>query len=106
MTAVEKKGKKFNTMETQCIDPNDWDHPEFKPMTAWRVDRMKDMTYTQLWFLIREHKVDKASPNLSCPRRPLNVISKVHTECPSESYFVGSFKPLNNSYLLLRCCAI
>ena len=75
--AKEKKGKKFNTMESQVIDPNDWDHPEFRPMTAWRVDRMKDMTYTQLWFLIREHQIDKVSYQIT-PSQPLHSLLELH----------------------------
>ena len=62
MTAVVgpaplKKDKKINVMESQVLDPAAYDNPEFEVVTAWRPDRLKRLTYTQLWFLIQEHKV-------------------------------------------------
>ena len=44
-------------MESQVPDPALYDNPEFEVVTAWRTDRLRRLTYTQLWFLIQEHKV-------------------------------------------------
>lgn len=44
-------------MESQVLDPAAYDNPEFEVVTAWRPDRLKCLTYTQLWFLIQEHKI-------------------------------------------------
>ena len=52
-----KKDKKIDVMESQVLDPAAYDNPEFEVVTAWRPDRLKRLTYTQLWFLIREHKI-------------------------------------------------
>ena len=56
-----KKDKKINVMESQVLDPAAYDNPEFEVVTAWRTDRLKRLTYTQLWFLIREHKVKQVN---------------------------------------------
>jgi hypothetical protein len=40
-------------------DPAVWDNLKRPPQTAWRVDRMKNMTYTQFWQLVKERRVDK-----------------------------------------------
>ena len=40
------------------------------PQTAWRTDRMKDMTYTQFWHLVRERRVDKVGSFLGQIDRP------------------------------------
>lgn len=61
-----KKPKKIDVLESRVPDPNGWDSPEFGPMTAWRTDRMKDMTYSQLWLLIKERRVDQVSSILLC----------------------------------------
>lgn len=41
------------------MDPAAYDNPEFEVVTAWRTDRLKRLTYTQLWFLIQEHKIEQ-----------------------------------------------
>lgn len=49
---------------TQSVvqDPAAWDDLKVQPQTAWRVDRMKNMTYTQFWQLVKERRVDKVRP--------------------------------------------
>jgi hypothetical protein len=42
-------------------DPAAWENVKVQPQTAWRVDRMKNMTYTQFWQLVKERRVDKVS---------------------------------------------
>ena len=64
-----KKAKKVNQLETQVVDPASFDSPEAKPVTAWRVDRLKKISYTQLWFLIKERKVKKVRFSLHAGTR-------------------------------------
>lgn len=68
---TRKKPKKVDVMKSQVPDPAAWDTPEFEPVTRWRVDRMKDLTYTQLWFLIKERKVDHVRSPFACLRHRL-----------------------------------
>ncbi len=53
---------------TQSIvqDPAAWDNVKVQPQTAWRVDRMRNMTYTQFWQLVKERRVDKVSVEQHC----------------------------------------
>ncbi len=46
-------------------DPRAWDNVKVPPQTAWRLDRMKNMTYTQFWQLVKERRVDQASAALA-----------------------------------------
>ncbi|BDA40994.1 ATP-dependent zinc metalloprotease FTSH, chloroplastic [Coccomyxa sp. Obi] len=57
--APKKKGKKVDVTESLVQDPAAWDNVKVQPQTAWRVDRMKNMTYTQFWQLVKERRVDK-----------------------------------------------
>ncbi len=57
----------MDVTESFVQDPAAWDNVKVQPQTAWRVDRMKNMTYTQFWQLVKERRVDKVSPQaLSC----------------------------------------
>ncbi|KFM27035.1 ATP-dependent zinc metalloprotease FTSH 1, chloroplastic [Auxenochlorella protothecoides] len=46
------------------------------PMTAWRTDKLADLTYTQFWTLVRERAVEKAT--YSDDRRSLYVTLNEH----------------------------
>ncbi len=59
--APKKKGKKMDVLESAVTDPRVWDELENPRQTAWRIDRMKNMTYTQFWQLVKERRVDKVS---------------------------------------------
>mmetsp|Transcript_28408 Transcript_28408/g.50750 ORF Transcript_28408/g.50750 Transcript_28408/m.50750 type:complete len:912 (-) Transcript_28408:144-2879(-) len=62
---TKKKGKKVEDLHKSVVDP-----PENTPIdekdvlladvrTAWRTDKLREMTYTQFWILTREGRVDK-----------------------------------------------
>ncbi|KAK9810298.1 hypothetical protein WJX72_008286 [[Myrmecia] bisecta] len=65
--AEQKKGKRWDPNKSVVADPNSIPLPgEPSPIpgariagTAWRVDKLKEMTYTQFWHLIREGRIDK-----------------------------------------------
>lgn len=59
--APKKKGKKLDWLKSFVPDPKVWDSVKVPPQTAWRLDRMKNMTYTQFWQLVKERRVDQAS---------------------------------------------
>ena len=48
-------------LKSQVTDPGVYDKLENPPQTAWRIDRMKNMTYTQFWQLVKERRVDKVT---------------------------------------------
>lgn len=64
--APKKLGKKVDITKSQVADPGAWDAVKVAPQTAWRTDRMKNMTYTQFWQLVNERRVDKV-PLVSSP---------------------------------------
>ncbi|KAK9813430.1 hypothetical protein WJX73_008508 [Symbiochloris irregularis] len=58
----EKKGKKVDRLESRVPDPANWDTAEAQVppvQTLWKPEKMKKLTYTQFWNLVKEHKVDK-----------------------------------------------
>lgn len=57
--APKKKGKAVDVLKSQVTDPGVYDKLDAPPQTAWRIDRMKNMTYTQFWQLVKERRVDK-----------------------------------------------
>ena len=59
-----KKGKKVNRKESRVPDPAKWDTAEQQSppvQTLWKPDKMKKLTYTQFWNLVREGKVEQVS---------------------------------------------
>lgn len=73
----------MDPLKSQVPDPGAWDAVKVAPQTAWRTDRMKNMTYTQFWQLVQERRVDKvgglvAASVLSGPR-PMLLILWGHT---------------------------
>ena len=54
----KKKGKKIDVLKSQVPDPNEWEGDDLTS-TEWRNDRMRAMTYTQFWQLIKERRVEK-----------------------------------------------
>ena len=54
----------MDVTESLVQDPAAWDNVKVQPQTAWRVDRMKNMTYTQFWQLVKERRVDKVSARI------------------------------------------
>ena len=52
-------------LKSAVTDPGVYDNLTNLPQTAWRIDRMKNMTYTQFWQLVKERRVDKV-PCLAC----------------------------------------
>ena len=61
--APKKKGKKMDVTKSLVRDPNevpDAKSPELEVVvTAWRPDKLKDMTYTQFWQLISERQIER-----------------------------------------------
>ena len=57
--APKKLGKRVDVLKSQVPDPAAWDAVKVPPQTAWRTDRMRNMTYTQFWQLVNERRVDK-----------------------------------------------
>ena len=51
----------MDVLKSQVTDPGVYDKQENPPQTAWRIDRMKNMTYTQFWQLVKERRVDKVT---------------------------------------------
>lgn len=45
-----------------------------KVQTAWRMDKLSEMTYSEFWILVREHRIDKAK--YTSDRRSLIVTTK------------------------------
>jgi hypothetical protein len=70
--APKKLGKKVDVLKSQVADPGAWDAVTVPPQTAWRTDRMKNMTYTQFWQLVNERRVDKVC---CCAALALRIIS-------------------------------
>jgi len=70
-SAVElRKGPKVDLTKSRVLDPKSIpvDSASRKlPQTMWRVDRLRDMTYTQFWHLIQERQIARVS------NRPLHV---------------------------------
>jgi len=63
---TNKKGKKVQDPEKSMVDdpstiPTDPETNEdlAAVRTAWRTDKLRDMTYTQFWLLTREGRIDK-----------------------------------------------
>ena len=69
--APRKKGKRLDWLKSFVPDPSAWDSVKVPPQTAWRLDRMKHMTYTQFWQLVKERRVDQASAAGRGPHAPL-----------------------------------
>lgn len=65
--APKKKGKKVDVLKSQVTDPGVYDNLAAPPQTAWRIDRMKNMTYTQFWQLVKERRVDKVPDQFQDP---------------------------------------
>ncbi|KAL0023679.1 hypothetical protein WJX79_000645 [Trebouxia sp. C0005] len=63
--AVElRKGPKVDLTKSRVPDPKSIpvDSASRKlPQTMWRVDRLRDMTYTQFWHLIQERQIARVS---------------------------------------------
>ena len=68
VSAVElRKGPKVDLTKSRVPDPQSIpvDSASRKlPQTMWRVDRLRDMTYTQFWHLIQERQIARVS---NCP---------------------------------------
>lgn len=65
----EKKGKKVDRLESRVPDPANWDTAEAQVpavQTLWKPEKMKKLTYTQFWNLVKEHKVDKVGSLRCC----------------------------------------
>ncbi len=64
-SAVElRKGPKVDLTKSRVLDPKSIpvDSTSRKlPQTMWRVDRLRDMTYTQFWHLIQERQIARVS---------------------------------------------
>jgi len=56
-----------DVMKSLVRDPNSLPAPDSREqkmvMTAWRPDKLREMTYTQFWQLISERQIDKVSPS-------------------------------------------
>ena len=63
-TAV-RPGIKVDTTKSQVPDPNSIPAKGSKalPATIWRVDRLREMTYTQFWQLIQERQIERVCCN-------------------------------------------
>jgi len=62
---TEKKGKKVADLTKSVVDdpntiPTDETNEQLANVrTAWRTDKLREMTYTQFWLLTREGRIDK-----------------------------------------------
>lgn len=60
---IVKKGKKYDVQSSVVPDPDIVpanDSADAKAlMSNWRMDKLKDVTYTQFWALVREGHVSK-----------------------------------------------
>ena len=58
-------------------DPNSLPAPDSPEQlvvrTAWRPDKLREMTYTQFWQLISERQVDRVRARTSCSRRIIGM---------------------------------
>jgi len=58
-----KKGKKVDPYASFVPNPADIPDEESKEaqkvMSMWRLDKLKDVTYTQFWILVREGHIEK-----------------------------------------------
>ncbi len=83
-SAVElRKGPKVDLTKSRVLDPKSIpvDSASRKlPQTMWRVDRLRDMTYTQFWHLIQERQIARVS---DCPLhvRAAGQLHVIHLCC-------------------------
>ena len=74
--APKKKGQKVDVLKSAVTDPGVYDtlkETGGAPQTAWRIDRMKNMTYTQFWQLVKERRVDKVPEQSPHPSEKLQA---------------------------------
>ena len=65
MHAGRKKGRRFDANESRVPDPSKWlDSTNEKLGSFWRPDLMKQMTYSQLWQLVQEGRIEKVGQPL------------------------------------------
>ena len=64
----------MDVLKSQVTDPGVYDKLDAPPQTAWRIDRMKNMTYTQFWQLVKERRVDKVLTRLQARKLSLSSI--------------------------------
>lgn len=72
----EKKGKKADRLESRVPDPAKWDTADSQTppvQTLWKPEKMKKLTYTQFWNLVKERKVDRVCH--TAPSRPPCCVS-------------------------------
>lgn len=69
MAAVElRKGPKVDVTKSRVQDPASIpldSSVRSLPQTMWRVDRLREMTYTQFWQLIQERQIARVSMCMS-----------------------------------------
>ena len=77
-TAV-RPGIKVDTTKSQVPDPNSIPAKGSKalPATIWRVDRLREMTYTQFWQLIQERQIER----VCCNNASVSVLPYCETAC-------------------------
>ena len=65
---IVKKGKKIDVLKSVVPDPDTVpanDSKEAKAlMSNWRMDKLKEVSYTQFWVLVREGHVEKVGDSI------------------------------------------
>eukprot|EP00210_Caulerpa_lentillifera_P005084 g4856.t1 len=88
---IRKKGRKVDPMKTFVPDPDTFPNdnsPEVKEiMSLWRMDKLKEVTYTQFWQLVRDGYVEKA--RYSKDNRSLKVSLKASAPGGAREVKVG-----------------
>ena len=68
-----KKGKRVDVTRSLVHDPNSLPAPESREQkavcTAWRPDKLREMTYTQFWQLISERQIDRVRARCGLSQR-------------------------------------
>lgn len=86
LAVKDRLGPKVDVTMSRVPDPASIPEPGLGlPQTMWRIDRLREMTYTQFWHLIQERQIDRvcshtvwavAACHLSCIAAYLGCVAE------------------------------
>lgn len=64
LAVKDRQGPKVDVTMSRVADPASIPEPGTGlPQTMWRIDRLREMTYTQFWHLIQERQIVRVCSN-------------------------------------------